>query len=184
MKRSREENVVDDGHRSKGQYEDLDAAAQTLQHLSKRPRLDDSIGVKAETANAVTVISDPVTPMACKIANVSGLSAGTLDLFCDATYNELGVPWIVSDEELWQPEPDEDATKDLEALALDHLSRLPRDRAINVARGMHRMKDDLVQFLGELAGKGKSVVSVEDVNEFIEQKMAKFRGRRTGPAHF
>ncbi|KXS13997.1 hypothetical protein M427DRAFT_136085 [Gonapodya prolifera JEL478] len=91
---------------------------------------------------------------------------------CEREYEAKGVSWIAKgEEEVWQPEPDEDAAKDLTSLAASHLARLPRDRALDLVNGMHQLKSNLVDFLDELAGRGGDVVKVEDVKEFIQRAM-------------
>ncbi|PPR07868.1 hypothetical protein CVT24_005605 [Panaeolus cyanescens] len=76
-------------------------------------------------------------------------------------------PWLLEEEETYEPPEDPDSGLSLEELGMRALERLPRDKAINGIHAFNEMRDDLVKFLRPFAQEGK-VVNESDVRGFFE----------------
>ncbi|KAJ8586714.1 hypothetical protein M405DRAFT_853221 [Rhizopogon salebrosus TDB-379] len=76
-------------------------------------------------------------------------------------------PYLVEEEETYEPPEDPDSGLSLEELGMRALERLPRDRAIDGIRAFNDMRDDLLSYLRPFAQEGR-VVSEADVRLFFE----------------
>ncbi|KAF9479826.1 hypothetical protein BDN70DRAFT_806372 [Pholiota conissans] len=75
-------------------------------------------------------------------------------------------PYLLEDEETYEPPEDPDSGLSFEELGMRALERIPRDRAIDGIHAFNEMRDDLVKFLRPFAQDGK-VVNETDVREFF-----------------
>jgi E3 ubiquitin-protein ligase UBR7 len=76
-------------------------------------------------------------------------------------------PYLLEDEETYEPPDDPDSGLSLEELGMRALSRLPRDKALDGIHAFNAMRDDLVKFLRPFAQDGK-VVNESDVHGFFD----------------
>ncbi|KAF8632675.1 hypothetical protein AX17_004807 [Amanita inopinata Kibby_2008] len=75
-------------------------------------------------------------------------------------------PYLLEEEETYEPPEDPDSGLSLEELGLRALSRIPRDRAIDGIHAFNSMRNELVDYLRPFAQQGK-VVSESDVRLFF-----------------
>ncbi|PPQ88175.1 hypothetical protein CVT25_005140 [Psilocybe cyanescens] len=97
---------------------------------------------------------------------------------CDLCLASLKMePYLLHDEETYEPPEDPDSGLSLEELGMRALSRLPRDKAIDGIHAFNEMRNDLVKFLRPFAQDGK-VVNETDVRDFFASlKEAAKKGR-------
>ncbi|KAG1725877.1 uncharacterized protein EDB91DRAFT_1167056 [Suillus paluster] len=76
-------------------------------------------------------------------------------------------PYLLEEEETYEPPEDPDSALSLEELGMRALQRLPRDRAIDGIRAFNDMRDDLLAYLRPFAQEGR-IVGEADVKEFFE----------------
>ncbi|KAJ7040682.1 hypothetical protein C8F04DRAFT_1032076 [Mycena alexandri] len=77
-------------------------------------------------------------------------------------------PYLLEEEETYEPPEDPDSGLSLEELGMRALERLPRDRAIDGILAFNAMRDSLTAYLRPFAEEGK-VVAEADVQTFFEQ---------------
>ncbi|KAJ6551345.1 hypothetical protein B0H19DRAFT_995879 [Mycena capillaripes] len=77
-------------------------------------------------------------------------------------------PYLLEEEETYEPPEDPDSGLSLEELGMRALERLPRDRAIDGILAFNAMRDNLRAYLRPFAEEGK-VVDETDVQTFFEQ---------------
>lgn len=77
-------------------------------------------------------------------------------------------PFLLREEETYEPPEDPDSGLSLEELGMRALERLPRDRAIEGIHAYNGMKDDLKQFLRPFAQDGK-IVNESDIRAFFDK---------------
>ncbi|KAJ7182744.1 hypothetical protein C8R43DRAFT_1054720 [Mycena crocata] len=88
---------------------------------------------------------------------------------CDSCLPSLEAhPYLLEEEETYEPPDDPDSGLSLEELGMRALERLPRDRAIDGILAFNAMRDGLREYLRSFAEQGK-VVGEEDVQTFFEQ---------------
>ncbi|TFK50451.1 hypothetical protein OE88DRAFT_257164 [Heliocybe sulcata] len=80
-------------------------------------------------------------------------------------------PYLLEEEETYEPPEDPDSGLSLEELGMRALSRLPRERALDGIRAFNAMRDGLMDYLRPFAEDGR-VVEEGDVKAFFEAKMA------------
>jgi E3 ubiquitin-protein ligase UBR7 len=124
-------------------------------------------------------LAPPANPVAEKIFQDASLGAGDVFLTegwrerwcrCDSCIPSLeSRPYLLEEEELYEPPDDPDSGVSLEELGMRALLRLPRDRAINGIRAFNDMRDELVQYLRPFAQEGK-VVNETDVKAFFDAR--------------
>ncbi|KAI0266378.1 hypothetical protein BC834DRAFT_823692 [Gloeopeniophorella convolvens] len=85
-------------------------------------------------------------------------------------------PYLLEEEDTYQPPEDPDSKLSLEELGLRALERIPRDRALDGIRAFNSMRDDLKNFLRPFAQDGREVAE-DDVRRFFE---ARSEAARTG----
>jgi E3 ubiquitin-protein ligase UBR7 len=76
-------------------------------------------------------------------------------------------PYLLEEEETYEPPEDPDSALSLEELGMRALERLPRDRAIDGIRAFNDMRDDLLAYLRPFAQEGR-IVGEADVRQFFE----------------
>jgi len=79
-------------------------------------------------------------------------------------------PYLLKEEETYEPPEDPDSGLSLEELGLRALERIPRDRALDGIRAFNSMRDELKNFLRPFAQEGREVGEV-DVRSFFEARM-------------
>ncbi|KAJ6504117.1 hypothetical protein C8R47DRAFT_1038371 [Mycena vitilis] len=77
-------------------------------------------------------------------------------------------PYLLEEEDTYEPPEDPDSGLSLEELGMRALERLPRDRAIDGIMAFNAMRDNLRAYLRPFAEEGK-VVAEADVQDFFEQ---------------
>ncbi|KAJ7705439.1 hypothetical protein B0H17DRAFT_973989 [Mycena rosella] len=77
-------------------------------------------------------------------------------------------PYLLEEEETYEPPEDPDSGLSLEELGMRALARLPRDRAIDGIMAFNAMRDNLRAYLRPFAEEGK-VVGEADVQSFFEE---------------
>ncbi|KDR79109.1 hypothetical protein GALMADRAFT_1222886 [Galerina marginata CBS 339.88] len=86
---------------------------------------------------------------------------------CDLCFEPLKRdPYLLQDEETYEPPDDPDSGLSLEELGMRALARLPRDKAIDGIHAFNEMRNDLVKFLRPFAQDDK-VVNESDVRDFF-----------------
>jgi len=136
-----------------------------------------------ELTSSIPCLAPPQEPLARKFLSSSNkwepeTSLGTGDIFftlgfkdrwchCDSCLPPLKMnPYLLHDEETYEPPEDPDSGLSLEELGMRALARLPRDRAIDGIHAFNEMRNNLVSFLRPFAQEGK-VVNESDVREFF-----------------
>ncbi|KAI6004376.1 hypothetical protein F5J12DRAFT_722238 [Pisolithus orientalis] len=77
-------------------------------------------------------------------------------------------PYLLEEEEMYEPPEDPDSGLSLEELGMRALARIPRDRAIDGIHAFNDMRDELMEYLRPFAQEGK-VVEAVDVNHFFQR---------------
>ncbi|KAI8917830.1 hypothetical protein DFJ77DRAFT_531536 [Powellomyces hirtus] len=174
-----------------------DPADGTSRVEKKRPR------VECEASSpSKKVRQEPDAPRAeidiealCQIESTSPLSQSSSDPFpdvfcregwrlqlcrcdkCMQMYETEGIPFIVKEEEIFEPEEDENADASLHDIGLKQLNVMKRDEAINGVLAYQSMKKDLTAFLQQFADDGR-VVTAADIKDYFANKEAeRKRGR-------
>jgi E3 ubiquitin-protein ligase UBR7 len=78
-------------------------------------------------------------------------------------------PFLLEEEETYEPPEDPDSKLSLEELGMRALQHLPRDRAIDGIIAFNNMRDELVKYLRPFAQQGK-VVNETDVKAFFDAR--------------
>ncbi|EGN94427.1 hypothetical protein SERLA73DRAFT_114653 [Serpula lacrymans var. lacrymans S7.3] len=172
---------------------DVDDTGSTSASVgTKRPRSaslsNDSVTKKPRTSPSpalpTSCLAPPCNPVATKVfegrtsTNIDS-SLGTGDIFLTEGWRERWCrcscclpsleshPYLLEEEETYEPPEDPDSGLSLEELGMRALERLPRDRAIDGIRAFNDMRDDLIKYLRPFAQQGK-VVNDADVKSFFE----------------
>ncbi|KIJ62258.1 hypothetical protein HYDPIDRAFT_114743 [Hydnomerulius pinastri MD-312] len=153
------------------------SSSQNAGRDPKRPRTSASPSpCLAPTVNstAETILNNQPSRL-----KVSGSSQGAGDVFltegwrqrwcrCSHCLPSLQAhPYLLDEEDTYEPPEDPDSGLSLEELGLRALERLPRDRTIDGIRAFNDMRDGLMEYLRPFAQEGK-VVEEADVNRFFE----------------
>ncbi|KAJ7596019.1 hypothetical protein C8J56DRAFT_923840 [Mycena floridula] len=77
-------------------------------------------------------------------------------------------PFLLEEEETYEPPEDPDSGLSLEELGIRALARLPRDRAIDSIHAYNALRDDLKKYLMPFAQEGK-VVNESDIQSFFDK---------------
>ncbi|KAJ8518624.1 hypothetical protein ONZ45_g4302 [Pleurotus djamor] len=85
-------------------------------------------------------------------------------------------PFLLREEETFEPPEDPDSGLSLEELGMRALARLPRDRAIEGIHAFNEMRDGLMGYLRPFAQAGK-VVNETDVRDFFDQLKESAKGK-------
>ncbi|KAH9050187.1 hypothetical protein EDB84DRAFT_1449596 [Lactarius hengduanensis] len=90
---------------------------------------------------------------------------------CDSCLPRLQEhPYLLKEDETYEPPEDPDSRLSLEELGLRALERIPRDRALDGIRAFNSMRDDLKNYLRPFAQEGREVAEV-DVRRFFEARV-------------
>ncbi|KAF9223157.1 hypothetical protein BS17DRAFT_755026 [Gyrodon lividus] len=152
------------------------SSSQDNERKPKRPR---TLASSPCLAPAMNPIAEAIFNDQSRDLKASGSSQGTGDVFltegwrqrwcrCDNCLPSLQVhPYLLDEEDIYEPPEDPDSGLSLEELGLRALQRLPRDRAIDGIRAFNDMRDGLLDYLRPFAQGGK-IVEEADVNRFFE----------------
>ncbi|KAI0371960.1 hypothetical protein BV20DRAFT_1065429 [Pilatotrama ljubarskyi] len=86
-------------------------------------------------------------------------------------------PFLLEEEETYEPPEDPDSGLSLEELGMRALQRLPRDRAIDGIMAFNAMRDDLMRHLRPFAERGEEVKEA-DIRAFFDARIEAIRSRR------
>ncbi|THH18346.1 hypothetical protein EUX98_g8977 [Antrodiella citrinella] len=137
-------------------------------NLRERPCSREPTPVSAPAAE-----SAPVEDDAASEASSSGLPP---PLIPGSSYESMCLPsleahpYLIEEEETYEPPEDPDSGLSLEELGLRALQRYPRDRAIDGIRAFNEMRDELMNHLRPFAQEGKEVTEA-DIRGFFEARM-------------
>ncbi|KAI0030910.1 hypothetical protein K488DRAFT_19702, partial [Vararia minispora EC-137] len=156
---------------------------------AKRPRLDSAPSPPPSSSSSLTVPPPLSAPCRKPVPNVtaqrilarppSDAELGAGDVFFTAGWRDRWCrcaaclpllqtsPYLLEEEETYEPPADPDSHFSLEELGMRALARLPRDRAIDGIHAFNNMRDGLMAFLRPFAQEGK-VVAEEDIHRFFE----------------
>lgn len=81
----------------------------------------------------------------------------------------LSHPYLLHEEETYEPPQDLDAGLSLEELGMRALGSLPRERALDSIRAYNSMRDDLMLYLRPFAESGREVRE-EDITAFFASR--------------
>ncbi|KAI0315997.1 hypothetical protein OF83DRAFT_1061113 [Amylostereum chailletii] len=167
--------------------EDGEGTGEGVQLGHKRAHsnsLETSEAKRARTSPAPACLAPPENPVAQRVyaaLSTSPDEATTLgagDVFltegwrgrwcrCGSCLPQLETrPYLLEEEETYEPPEDPDSHLSLEELGMRALSRLPRDRAIDGIHAFNDMRDGLLAFLRPFAQEGK-VVAEADIHAFF-----------------
>ncbi|KAI0071617.1 hypothetical protein K474DRAFT_1668856 [Panus rudis PR-1116 ss-1] len=79
-------------------------------------------------------------------------------------------PYLLEEEETYEPPEDPDSGLSLEELGMRALQRLPRDKAIDGIRAFNEMRDQLMSHLRPFAQEGREVTEA-DIKSFFDSKL-------------
>ncbi|PCH37213.1 hypothetical protein WOLCODRAFT_146581 [Wolfiporia cocos MD-104 SS10] len=89
---------------------------------------------------------------------------------CDSCLPSLqSRPYLLEEEETYEPPEDPDSGLNLEELGLRALSRLPHDQAIDGIRAFNALRDDLMSHLRPFAQEGREVTEA-DIRAFFDAR--------------
>ncbi|KAJ3020072.1 hypothetical protein HKX48_001378 [Thoreauomyces humboldtii] len=88
---------------------------------------------------------------------------------CLVMYAEQKIGFVISEEETWEPEDDENADASPHDIGLDKLNRMKKEDAINGVLAYQTMRDDLRVFLKKFADENKAV-GENDIREYFAEK--------------
>ncbi|KDQ53835.1 hypothetical protein JAAARDRAFT_60941 [Jaapia argillacea MUCL 33604] len=175
-------DVVDESPITTGQVGSkrphLESVDEHEERETKRPR-----GSPSSPSSPSRCLAPPPNPISQKILSTGAPDLGVGDIFLTEGWRERWCqctsclpslqahPWLVEEEETYEPPEDPDSGLTLEELGLRALQRLPRDRALDGIRAFNEMRDDLMKYLRPFAQEGK-VVREEDVKAFFEERNA------------
>ncbi|PIL27523.1 transcription factor [Ganoderma sinense ZZ0214-1] len=86
-------------------------------------------------------------------------------------------PYLLEEEETYEPPEDPDSGLSLEELGMRALNRLPRERAINGIMAFNAMRDDLMQHLRPFAERGTEVTEA-DIRGFFDARIQELQSKR------
>lgn len=91
---------------------------------------------------------------------------------CNACLPSLEAnPFLLEEEETYEPPEDPDSGLSLEELGLRALQRLPREKALDSIKAFNEMRDQLMSHLRPFAEQDKEVTE-SDIRAFFEAKMS------------
>ncbi|EUC58458.1 metaphase-anaphase transition protein (Mlo2), putative [Rhizoctonia solani AG-3 Rhs1AP] len=177
-----EEQVNVDGEEEEGKGAGTKRRASGTgedEQASKRPRADESIPASTSSttipnrctappinAQAQTILADPTA-----YGDVF-LSEGWRERWCrcETCYPSiLKHPFLLEEEEIYEPPQDPDAGLSLEELGMRALATLPHERALDSIRAYNAMRDDLMLYLRPFADSGREVRE-EDITAFFQRR--------------
>ncbi|KAI0635177.1 hypothetical protein C8Q77DRAFT_1053681 [Trametes polyzona] len=108
------------------------------------------------------------------------LTEGWRDRWCRCKNCEpslLSHPFLLEEEETYEPPEDPDSGLSLEELGMRALQRLPREKAIDGIMAFNAMRDDLMRHLRPFAEKGEEVKEA-DIRAFFDARIQQLRSKR------
>ncbi|KAF8703660.1 PHD zinc finger, partial [Rhizoctonia solani] len=164
------------------------------EQASKRPRAEDPNPTPTDTPSSFNDTStstpdDPIPPTRCTAPPINSLAQTFLadptaygDVFLSAGWRErwcrcetcypslLKHPFLLEEEETYEPPQDPDAGLSLEELGMRALATLPHERALDSIRAYNAMRrDDLMLYLRPFADSGREVRE-EDITAFFQRR--------------
>ncbi|CAE6355252.1 unnamed protein product [Rhizoctonia solani] len=159
------------------------------EQASKRPRAEDSNPTDTRPLDTSTSTPDePISPTRCTAPPINSLAQTFLadpsaygDVFLSAGWRErwcrcetcypslLKRPFLLEEEETYEPPQDPDAGLSLEELGMRALATLPHERALDSIRAYNAMRDDLMLYLRPFAASGREVRE-EDITAFFQRR--------------
>ncbi|KAB5590419.1 Metaphase-anaphase transition protein (Mlo2) [Ceratobasidium theobromae] len=138
---------------------------------SKRPRADDHPDAKPVPgpSNDDPCTAPPINSAAQDILDNLDSPASDPRAYGDCYPPLLAHPYLLEEEEVYEPPKDPDAGLSLEELGMRALSTLPHERALDSIRAYNAMRDDLMLYLRPFAESGREVRE-EDITAFFEQR--------------
>ncbi|KAL5633749.1 hypothetical protein ACGC1H_005822 [Rhizoctonia solani] len=152
------------------------------EQASKRPRADESTPTNPPASTSTTI------PNRCTAPPINSLAQTILadptaygDVFLSAGWRErwcrcetcypfiLKHPFLLEEEETYEPPQDPDAGLSLEELGMRALATLPHERALDSIRAYNAMRDDLMLYLRPFADSGREVRE-EDITAFFQRR--------------
>ncbi|KAI0826609.1 hypothetical protein BC628DRAFT_1419105 [Trametes gibbosa] len=86
-------------------------------------------------------------------------------------------PFLLEEEETYEPPEDPDSGLSLEELGMRALQRLPREKAIDGIMAFNAMRDDLMRHLRPFAENGEEVKEA-DIRAFFDARIQQLQSRR------
>ncbi|KAI0653924.1 hypothetical protein C8Q70DRAFT_1142793 [Cubamyces menziesii] len=86
-------------------------------------------------------------------------------------------PYLLEEEETYEPPEDPDSGLSLEELGMRALQRLPREKAINGIMAFNAMRDDLMKHLRPFAEGGREVTEA-DIRAFFDARIQDIQSKR------
>ncbi|KAL1944010.1 hypothetical protein VTO73DRAFT_3828 [Trametes versicolor] len=86
-------------------------------------------------------------------------------------------PFLLEEEETYEPPEDPDSGLSLEELGMRALQRLPREKALNGIMEFNAMRDDLMKHLRPFAENGEEVKEA-DIRAFFDARIQQIRSKR------
>ena len=77
------------------------------------------------------------------------------------------MPYLLTEEEVYEPPEDQDAGKSLLDLGTEALLQMPREQAVHGLEAYTGLRDKLMKYLEPFAREGK-IVKESDIQEFFE----------------
>ncbi|KAH9896876.1 hypothetical protein C8Q73DRAFT_641835 [Cubamyces lactineus] len=108
------------------------------------------------------------------------LAEGWRDRWCrcrDCIPSLQAHPYLLEEEETYEPPEDPDSGLSLEELGMRALQRLPREKAINGIMAFNAMRDDLMKHLRPFAEGGREVTEA-DIRAFFDARIQDIQSKR------
>ncbi|KAI0674315.1 hypothetical protein C8Q78DRAFT_967672 [Trametes maxima] len=86
-------------------------------------------------------------------------------------------PFLLEEEETYEPPEDPDSGLSLEELGMRALQRLPREKAIDGIMAFNAMRDDLMRHLRPFAERGEEVKET-DIRAFFDARILELKSKR------
>ncbi|CAE6378074.1 unnamed protein product [Rhizoctonia solani] len=156
------------------------------EQANKRPRAEDTNHADARPSTSTP--DDAILPTRCTAPPINSLAQTLLadpsiygDVFlsvgwrerwcrCETCYPSLlKRPFLLEEEETYEPPQDPDAGLSLEELGMRALATLPHERALDSIRAYNAMRDDLMLYLRPFAASGREVRE-EDITAFFQRR--------------
>ncbi|KAH7323370.1 hypothetical protein B0J17DRAFT_582184 [Rhizoctonia solani] len=185
-----EVDVVGEGDQVKGAGTKRRASGTRVEdeQANKRPRAEEPT-TSSDTNPPASTLTLPITsPNRCTAPPINSFAQTILadptahgDVFlsvgwrerwcrCETCYPSLQKhPFLLEEEETYEPPQDPDAGLSLEELGMRALATLPHEQALDSIRAYNAMRDDLMLYLRPFADSGREV-SEEDITAFFQRR--------------
>ncbi|CAE6502605.1 unnamed protein product [Rhizoctonia solani] len=186
-----EVDVVGDGDQGAGVGTKRRASGTGIEdeQANKRPRAEESTFTSSDTNPPASTSTRPISsPNRCTAPPINSLAQSILsdptahgDVFlsagwrerwcrCETCYPSLQKhPFLLEEEETYEPPQDPDAGLSLEELGMRALATLPHEQALDSIRAYNAMRDDLMLYLRPFADSGREVRE-EDITAFFQRR--------------